>query len=472
MWGTGVNTGFHAGCFIPAAGFDSIDLLGWVKEGVAVPKSQADTNMDSLSRDELVTRNRALHRAIAELSLLNDLAGEIGASFNSDYILKRIVERSRHATGAEQAVISLVDRDAPDPAQTVCRAMGSNPKHERYHLDLHLLGWVHHHRRPLLTNDPHDDERLGVLDLPRTVTSVLCVPLMLRMEVMGILSVYNKREVDGFSEEDQRLLGIIAMQSAQVIENSRLYEDHRQLELVNEELRMAREIQQRLLPDAPPETPGYDLAAMSIPARDVGGDYYDFVPLDGGRLAVALGDVSGKGLPASLLMANLQAALRGQVLSEASPAACARRVNHMMHCCTDAHLFATLFLGMIDLEHHAFVTCNAGHERPLHCRNGEVVGRPRDGGVPLGMLDDFTYREETTQLAPGDIVVLFSDGVTDAEATNGDSFGEPRLIDAVLGASDTTACGVLNSIAEAVRAHTHGADPFDDITLLVVRRQP
>jgi phosphoserine phosphatase RsbU/P len=425
-------------------------------------RSRSESDAATPSYNELLDRNQDLQRAVEELSLLNDLAGEIGASFNSGYILKRIIDRSRRATDAGQAVISLVDRSAPDPARTVCRAMGSEPDREHYHLDMHLQGWVHHHRRPLLSNRPHEDERLGVPDLPRTVHSVLCVPLMHRMEVMGILSVYNKRGGEGFTEADQRLLGIIAMQSAQVIENARLYEDHQQLERMNEEVRMATEIQQRLLPAAPPEMPGYDLAAKSIPARNVGGDYFDFIPLDDGRMCVALGDVSGKGLPASLLMANLQAALRGQVLSEPSPAACARRVNRMLHCCTAAHLFATLFLGMIDPRTHRAVTCNAGHERPLLFR----------GGVPLGMLEDFDYKENETMLEPDDLVVLFSDGVTDAESTTGEAFGEQRLIDAVLGAVDTSARGIMHEINDAVRAHAADADPFDDITLLVARRLP
>jgi len=171
-------------------------------------------------------------------------------------------------------------------------------------------------------------------------------------------------------------------------------------------------------------------------------------------------------------MANLQAALRGQVLFERSPAACARRVNRMLHCCTDPHLFATLFLGMLDLRAHRLVTCNAGHERPLLCRGGEIAVRPRDGGVPLGLLEDFPYLEQSIDLAGGDTLVIFSDGVTDAENEDGDPFGEDRLISTVASVCGEPARVVLDRIATAVREHTRGTDPFDDITLLVARRQP
>ncbi|MBU0743164.1 SpoIIE family protein phosphatase [bacterium] len=441
-----------------------------------MPRHPTRPDRTAQSYDDLLARNTALQRAVEELSVLNELAAEIGASFDAEYILDRIVDRARRTTGAEQAVISLVGHDTPDPAKTVCRAMGSAVTRERYHLDLHLQGWMQHHRRPLLANDPRHDERLRAEDLPETVHSLLCVPLLLRMEVIGVLSVYNKRgaggDGGGFDEEDQRLLSIIAMQSAQVIENARLYEVSQRHERMREELRLAKEIQQRLLPDAPPDAPGYDMAAVSVPARDVGGDYFDFVPLDDGTLAVALGDVSGKGLPASLLMANLQAALRGQVLFERSPAACARRVNRMLHCCTDPHLFATLFLGILDLRHHRITTCNAGHERPLLCRNGEIVGRPRDGGVPLGMLEDFPYREQTIELESGDTLVIFSDGVTDAESADGEPFTEDRFLAVVSAAGGEPARVVLDRVVEAVHEHTRGTDPFDDVTLLVVRRTP
>ncbi len=426
------------------------------------------------SYEDLAARNAALQRAVEELSMLNELAAEIGGSFDSEYILDRIVDRSRRATGAEQAVISLVDQETFDPAKTVCRAMGSAVVRERYHLDLHLQGWMQHNRKPLLANDPQHDERLRPDDLPETVDSLLCVPLLLRMEVIGVLSVYNKHAENGtgagFDDQDQRLLSIIAMQSAQVIENARLYEVSQRHERMREELRMAKEIQQRLLPAVPEDTPGYELAAVSVPARDVGGDYYDFIPLGDGNLAVALGDVSGKGLPASLLMANLQAALRGQALFEESPAACARRVNRMLHCCTDPHLFATLFLGMLDMELHRLDTCNAGHERPLLCRGGEIVDRPRDGGVPLGLLDDFSYLEQSLEIEVGDMLVIYSDGVTDAESPDGVEFGEPRLLEAVLAVCDEPAKVVLDSVVAAVSEHTRDTDPIDDITLVVVRR--
>jgi serine phosphatase RsbU (regulator of sigma subunit) len=424
---------------------------------------------DGPTYEELQAHNEALERVVAELSVLNELAGEIGASFNSRYIISKIVDRSRRATGAEQASVTLLTPGSPAAAGTLWRDLGSGHDREHYHVDRHLLGWMLHHRKPLLSNDPHHDERLRGANLPASVRSLLCLPLLLRLEVIGVLAVTNKRH-GGFDGADQRLLGIIAMQSAQVVENARLFEESKLLDSMRGEVRLAQEIQQHLLPAAAPAVPGYELAGISLPAREVGGDYYDFIPLEDGRLALALGDVSGKGLPASLLMANLQAALRGQLFFEPSAAACARRVNRHLHRCTATHRFATLFLGLLDPVRHEVVTCNAGHERPLHCRGDGAVERPAAGGLPLGVLEDFDYEEQTTALAPGDLLLLYSDGVTDAESPGAEPFGEERLLAVARGARGAPAGEVVARVVDAVRGHVRDAAPFDDITLLALRR--
>ena len=419
--------------------------------------------------EDLQDRNETLERVVAELTALNELAGEIGASFNSRYIISKIVDRSRRATGAEQASVTLLTPGSPTTAETLWRDLGSASDREQYHLDRHLLGWMLHHRKPLLSNDPHHDERLRGANLPSSVRSLLCLPLLVRLEVIGVLAVTNKRR-GGFDDADQRLLGIIAMQSAQVVENARLFEDSKQLVSMRDEVRLAQEIQQHLLPAAAPAVPGYELAGISLPARDVGGDYFDFVPLEDGRLALALGDVSGKGLPASLLMANLQAALRGQLHFESSAATCTRRLNRHLHRCTATHRFATLFLGLLDPVRHEVITCSAGHERPLHFRAGGVVERPAAGGLPLGVLEDFDYEEQTTALAPGDLLLVYSDGVTDAEAPGAEPFGEERLLAVAGGARGAPAQEIVTRVMDAVREHVRDADPFDDVTLLALRR--
>nr|MBC8367282.1 GAF domain-containing protein [bacterium] len=241
--------------------------------------------------ENLREENLRLQRAVEELSTLNDLARAIGSSYSTQEIIDEIILRSVKAVDAEQATITLLDRESPSEAKTLVRALGSSASLTQFHLDQVLLGWIMNHRTPLLSNDPKGDPRLGKMG-GQAINSLICVPLMAKSELVGALTAYNKRKGAEFSEADQRLLTIIAGQSAQVIENARLYEEEQALLEVQEELRFARKIQLGLLPKAAPEIPRYLVAGASHPAREVGGDYYDTIDMGGGRWALCLGDVS------------------------------------------------------------------------------------------------------------------------------------------------------------------------------------
>ncbi|MBM4162681.1 MAG: GAF domain-containing protein, partial [Ignavibacteria bacterium] len=248
-----------------------------------------------------------LKRAVEELSTLNDLARSIGASLDSQQVMRTIVHRSLRAVNGEQGVITLVSRGETSDTTTLIRTQLGSSEHTKFHLDRALLGWMFLNRKPLLVDDPRHDERFRGVKFDESISSFICVPMMVKSELRGVLTVYNKKEGSGFSADDERLLAIIAAQSAQVVENARLYEEEKQLIKMREELRLASRIQTDLLPKTCPQIPGYDIAAGTIPADQVGGDYFDFINLEQNLIGLCVGDVSGKGLPASLLMANLQA---------------------------------------------------------------------------------------------------------------------------------------------------------------------
>lgn len=419
--------------------------------------------------EALREENRRLRRAVDELSTLNELARAIGASFSAQEVVDEIIRRSVKAVDADQATITLLDRHAPGEARTLVRAMGSSAALTQFHLDQALLSWISARRRPLLSNDPARDERLGPA-AETGIRSLLCVPLMAKSELVGALTAYNKRRGEGFSEEDQRLLGIIASQSAQVVENARLYEEERSLREMQEELRLARRIQEGLLPRRPPEIPGYAVAGFSRPAREVGGDYYDTIPMDGGRWALCLGDVSGKGLPASLLMANLQGTLRAQAASGEAAGACVARANLMLHRSTGPDRFATLIYAVLDAREHRICYCNAGHEPPLLYAGAGVPRRLRAGGMLAGFMEDAAYEDECIDMAPGDFVVAYSDGITDAENALEEPFGEDRLLDLLNGCRDLDPADTVREVVAAVDRHCGKARQFDDLTLIVLKR--
>jgi len=420
--------------------------------------------------DNLREENRQLKRAVEELSILNDLARTIGASVDSQDIIRKIVDRSMRAVHAEQTVVTLLDRVTDQPMKTLVRAMNSSSGHTHFHISENLLGWMHLYKKPLLTNDPVGDDRFRGLKWDPSIRSILCVPLMVKSELIGVITSYNKQAGDVFTEEDQRLLAIIAGQSAQIIENARLYEEEKALATMKEQVRLAAQIQQDLLPKAPPALDGYDIAACSIAAQMVGGDYYDFIHVRDARWALCLGDVSGKGLPASLLMANLQATLRGQAALDQPVGHAITQSNRLLYQSTDPEKFATLFMGILDVSAHTLAYCNAGHEYPMRVSPGGEIERLVTGGIALGVLDSFPYEAGSTRLDAGDILVVYSDGIPDAIDPTETPFGEQRLLTLVREHAQAPARAIMDRIVEAVHTHEQGAPRADDLTVLVVKR--
>ncbi len=420
---------------------------------------------------QLEDENQRLRRAVEELTILNDLARAIGASLNSQEIINTIIRRSLRALDAEQGVITMVHGQGSEPTKTLIRTMTESKKHEAFHLDQSLLGWMQINKKPLLIHDPQNDPRFRGLKVDSSIHSLLCVPLLVKSELRGVLSLCNKKTGGGFTTDDQRMLAIIAAQSAQIIETARLYEEEKALTTVRQELRLALDIQLGLLPKESPRIPGYKIAGSSVPAQMVGGDYFDFIAIDENRLAIALGDVSGKGLPAALLMSNLQATIRGMTLLDVSPKECLARSNKLMYQSTDAHKFATLFYGIVDTRHHRLSYSSAGHDLPFFFSGNSDPVPLKAGGLLLSCLEGSEYEEDTVSLAPGDLLVIYSDGITEAHSPDDEEFGEERLSALLRENRALAPADLIERIAGAVKDFAGDRPQMDDMTLVVVQRE-
>ena len=246
---------------------------------------------------------------------------------------------------------------------------------------------------------------------------------------------------------------------------------------LKQELETARAIQVRLLPSAEPVVTGFELVGASIPSREIGGDYFDFLAQGDDLIGIAIGDVSGKGMPAALLMSNLQASLHGQVLHPGSVSGVVERVNDLMVKSTDPHMFATFFYGLLDARNASFTCTNAGHNPPILLRADGRIEELTTGGLLLGMLAGQVYQQETVELAPGEIIVLYTDGITEAvgPASQEDDyeamFGVEALFKVLRRNRHLPAAGIKDAILDAVSSHTSGVAQSDDITLVVIRRQ-
>ena len=263
-------------------------------------------NDDSANRTQLEKENERLKKVVQELSILNEIATAISSTNSVEQIINLIVGKCIRYLKVEQCIVSLLDKDKMDADfRTMIRLGDGSSIGIPYRLDTQLSGWMIRNKKPMLINDFKNDDRFffqDESDFP--VKSLIASPLITKGELIGLIAVFNKKENTIFTKEDERLLSIIASQSATVIENARLYEKEKQLLSLKEEMKLARNIQLNLLPSKLPEIKGYEIFAVSLPAKDVGGDYYDFLELTDTKFAFCLGDITGKGLPAAMLMSR------------------------------------------------------------------------------------------------------------------------------------------------------------------------
>jgi phosphoserine phosphatase RsbU/P len=312
-------------------------------------------------------------------------------------------------------------------------------------------------------------ERASIVQ--QNVRSMLAVPLQATDRVIGLIYVDSPNLIRPFTREDLNLLTVMANVAAIRIEHARLAEVEATERLLAKELEQAAQIQKGLLPQSAPQVAGLDLAGKTSPCRTVGGDYYDFLPSLDGRVTLLVGDVAGKGMPASLLMSSLQA--RVQVLFE-DPDDLARKVMRLNKAiasnCPD-NRFITFFVCVADPNTGELTYCNAGHNPPLLVRRSGEVEKLTTGGLILGIMPKMTYQEATVRFEPGDVLVLFSDGITEAARLDTDEeFGEDRLADVIREQSGTAADEIVDTVIQSVFAFTQGAPPADDMTILISRR--
>ncbi len=241
-------------------------------------------------------------------------------------------------------------------------------------------------------------------------------------------------------------------------------------ERLERDVRIAGEVQQRLFPHADPRIPALECHGVCDPAQGVAGDYFDFLPLPDERFGIAVGDVAGKGLPAALLMASLQGALRSLASRDtAGPADLVRVLNAQIHGLIEKHRFATLFWAVFDERRRELAYVNAGHNPPMLLRSSGSIERLKTGGPPLGILGQASYASSSVTLAPGDLLLIYTDGVTEAANSANDQFGDERLEHVLREASTEPVAGVCDSVLAAVTAFEDGQPQNDDITLVAAR---
>jgi sigma-B regulation protein RsbU (phosphoserine phosphatase) len=309
----------------------------------------------------------------------------------------------------------------------------------------------------------------SILDLK--LLTVMCVPLRVKNRLTGLLYVDSKASSKEFNDKDLTLFNALAGQVAQAVDNARLLTHYVEKQRMQEELHVAQQIQQALLPRGGLQAPGLDIAGLSVPCEETSGDYFDYVRRPGGRLGLVIGDVSGHGLGAALLMSTARALLRAFAATEATPAELVTKLNRFLSEDVETGRFMTLFYGEISLRERTLVYVRAGHNEPVvYRRERDTFEDLADGGVALAVIDDFEFTSSgPLPLAKGDVLALYTDGIVEAMSPTREPFGMDRMKDILRKSRDLTAKEAADAIRKAVRDHTGTDAREDDLTLVVAK---
>ncbi len=298
------------------------------------------------------------------------------------------------------------------------------------------------------------------------------IPMHSQGRCLGVVLLGAKVSGQPFRTVDLEFLTTLVNQAAVSLENARLFREALEKQRIEEELNVARTIQTRLLPKQFPRIAGYQIFGRNLPSRQVGGDYFDVIQINREQIAVAIGDVTGKSVPAALLMANLQSALRIMIGETLPLTHIVARLNRLIYQNTEADKFITFFLGVLNTRSHAFTYVNAGHNYPILYREGRVDRHLQVGGIILGVLEDAVYEQETLVLQPGDILLAYTDGVTEATDAAGKEVGETLLETFLKKHAALALPALLDAIIQEVQQFSGGVHQQDDITLIGIKRLP
>ncbi len=407
-----------------------------------------------------------------ELAAMHSLTHLVGQVMEPDKLYSTIVESPLEAGAASAAWLAIPDRSSPTLAPLVVAASGMNGDDIESAVDfVSLYDEVRENRTDILLEQAPADHRVK-LKPGEGIGSLLVVPLLARDELLGALYV-TKEVIQGFERDDVDAIGVFAAQAALAIDNARLFEERLDRERLSRELAIAREVQRKLLPQKVPALGGLSIAAASVPAQEVGGDYYDFLQLDPERLAFVIADVSGKGTSAAFYMAEMQGIFRSLSRLSTSPADFLLNANAALSTTLERNVFVSVIYGVLDCATETLTMARAGH---CPAATIGVDGRARllrSRGMGLGLDDGVLFSrslcEEVVSLQPGDVFVLYTDGVIESRDATGVEYGYDRLLD-VIGQNRHEEAHDLHSLLMKDLDEFVGNRGYDDDTTLVVMK--
>ena len=411
------------------------------------------------------------------IRLLLDIVGKFNSTMDPSRLLHDIIESTKGMVEAEASSLFLLSDGGKNLELTIPTGPATaEVSGKKIASDHGISGWVVQHQQPVLITDVQSDPRFQgeLLSNPKFQSrNMICVPLNNNQgKTIGVLQAINIKE-DFVNEEMLGLFQTLANQAATALENVHVKQQQLAAELVNKELEVATEIQARFFPQQTPNLEGYEVAGCSIPAKDVGGDYYDFIPNpEPCQHGFVVADVTGKGVPASLLMATMRATLRANIQNNPNDIVQAlRQVNGDIYRDSPVDKFITSIYCNLDYESHELSYVNSGHNPPYIVRaNDNRIEELDQGGVMLGIMEEIDLPKATLSIDKGDILMLFSDGVTEATNPSGELFSEERFEQWLLDHNQLSAEEMKDALLKTLRDYADGSPQSDDITFIIVKR--
>jgi phosphoserine phosphatase RsbU/P len=428
---------------------------------------------------EAIQKTVAGLSTIDKLRMLLDITKTISRSLDLDEVLNLVMDTLDSLIPYDAAGIYLVKCSQPlaewdgAPDETCVfhtQAVRGYDIDDLQELDLKmgegLIGHVAVTGKPYVSHDVGQDRRY-INARPRT-QSEMVAPIVSNNEVIGVFDLESD-ELDAYTNDDLEVLMLLASQVAIIIEKVMLHDQLIEKQRLETQLEVARQVQLQLLPPRDPQLEGYDISAYNFPTEEVSGDYYDWVRIYDDQIGMVIADVSGKGVPAALLMAFLRASLRAATHIGYAPHISMSKVNYLLWESIERNQFVTAFYGILDGTNRTLAYSNAGHSPALLMKIDGTVRFEERGGVPLGMFRDSRYYEYFETIEPGEVFVLYTDGVTEAMSPAAEEYGRERLVAAVRQCRDQPAREMIDFIHHELIAWTEGQGLHDDVTLFIVK---
>ena len=403
------------------------------------------------------------------LQVLYDITGQMISSLDFEVALNNVMDSVMQITKAQRGFLMMAD-DAGELRTLVVKGVDEDTLNQEGYSTT-IVREVVSSGKVLLTNNAQFDTRFqaGQSIIMRGLRAILCAPMIVKNRLMGILYVDTSMKSGNFTQADSDLLSAVAGQAAVALENARLYTVAVEKGRMERELQMASEIQQALLPQTMPNVGGYEIVPFWEAAREMAGDFYDAFKLADDKFGVVIADVSDKGAGAALLMAVSRTMIRANAYAGLSPRETVRRTNDLIVEDVQSGMFVTVYHSVFFRDGHSFHV-NAGHNPPMIYHNTtKTITMLPIGGRALGWEVDNPVQEHPVQLQAGDMVIYYTDGLTEAENAGGEQYGVDRLKKVILTNSQQPAQLIMNRIVEDVERFCAGTPPFDDMTVMIVR---